>query len=192
MKRLKIDWSKNKPIITKKLNFFGSFFLLISFTIQMFLYNSWDDKTERFNQANRDFTELTRTSLEYQNLYLSLHLQDSITRQKFQTSFIKAAATKYHQGKIISTNLDLFQNEDQVKEFVNNSNQLKDQIHNIDDMNSLYNFVKLADKKIPINQKLKITWMKEMKWKKDTASFIFLTFQILGSIMLVLGYRYQS
>lgn len=192
MNMIKIDWTKSKPTLSKKLNVFGSLFLFLSFTIQMFLYNSWDEKTNQFAQANRDFTEMTRTSLEYQNLYLGLQSQDSLTKKLFQPSFIKAAAEKYRLGKIISTNVDLLSSEEEAKKFVGNTNKLLEYIQQVNDLNTLYAFVQDADKIIPENQKLKAEWMSKMNTKKETASFFFLGFQILGSIMLVFGYRYQN
>nr|WP_294858408.1 hypothetical protein [uncultured Fluviicola sp.] len=191
-KMIKIDWTKSKPTISKKLNVFGSLFLFLSFTIQMFLYNSWDEEIKQFDQANRDFTEMTRTSLEYQNLYLGLQSQDSITKQLYQPSFIKAAAEKYRMGKIISTNVELLGSEKDVKKFVENTNELLANIQQVNDLNTLYAFVQLADAKIPENRKLKAEWMEKMSFKKKIASIFFLAFQILGSIMLVLGFRYQN
>lgn len=192
IKLIKIDWTKSKPTLSKKLNVFGSLFLFLSFTIQMFLYNSWDEKTKQFDQANRDFTEMTRTSLEYQNLYLGLQSQDSLTKNLYQPNFIKAAAEKYRMGKIISTNIDLLGSEENVKKFVDNTNELLAYIQQVTDLNSLYTFVQLADTRIPENRKLKAEWLDKMNTKKQTASFFFLAFQVLGSIMLVLGYRYQN
>lgn len=192
MKFIKIDWSKSNKPLSKKLNVFGSLFLFMSFTIQIFLYNSWDEKTKIFEQANRDFTEMTRTSLEYQNLYLGLQNQDSLTKQKFQPEFIKMAAEKYRIGKILSTNIDLLGDEIEVKKFVNNTNELLGQINNVNDISTLYEFVQLSNNKIPENNKLKSKWMMDMDSKKRKASFFFLTFQILGSILLVLGYRYEE
>ena len=135
---------------------------------------------------------MTRTSLEYQNLYLGLQSQDSLTKHKYQASFIEAAAEKYRMGKIISTNIELLESEEDVKNFVNNTNELKAYIPLVTDLNTLYAFVELAEKKIPENRKLKAEWIKKMNSKKKTASFFFLALQILGSIMLVLGYRYQN
>jgi hypothetical protein len=189
---IKVDWTKSKPTLSKKLNVFGSLFLFLSFTIQMFLYNSWDEKTKQFDQANRDFTEMTRTSLEYQNLYLGLQSQDSLTKHLYQPSFIKAAAEKYRMGKIISTNVELLGSEEKVKKFVDNTNELLAYIQQVTDLTTLYTFVQLADTKIPENQKLKAEWIDKMNSKKKTTSFFFLAFQILGSIMLVLGFRYQN
>ena len=192
MKFIKIDWNKSKPILSKKLNVFGSLFLFLSFTIQMFVYNSWDERTKQFYQASRDYTEMTRASLEYQNLYLGLQSQDSLTKEKFQLAFIKMAAEKYRVGKIISTNVDLFENEQEVKKFINNTNDLLEEIKYVKDFNTFNAFVESANSKIPENIKLKIEWLDKMNSKKKRASFFFLTFQILGSILLVLGYRYQS
>lgn len=192
IKLIKIDWTKSNPTLSKKLNVFGSLFLFLSFTIQMFLYNSWDEKTKQFDQANRDFTEMTRTSLEYQNLYLGLQSQDSLTKNLYQPSFIKAAAEKYRMGKIISTNIELLGSEENVKKFIGNTNELLAYIQQVTDLNTLYAFVQLADTKIPENLKLEAEWMDKMNSKKKTASFFFLAFQVLGSIMLVLGYRYQN
>ena len=192
IKLIKIDWTKSKPTLSKKLNVFGSLFLFLSFTIQMFLYNSWDEKTKQFDQANRDFTEMTRTSLEYQNLYLGLQSQDSLTKNLYQSSFIKAAAEKYRMGKIISTNVELLGREENVKKFVVNTNELLAYIQQVTDLNTLYAFMQLADTKIPENRKLKAEWMDKMNSNKKTGSFFFLAFQVLGSIMLVLGYRYQN
>ncbi|RTY78578.1 hypothetical protein EKL97_13875 [Flavobacterium sp. LS1P28] len=174
------------------MNVFGSLLLFLSFTIQMFLYNSWDEKTKQFDQANRDFTEMTRTSLEYQNLYLGLKSQDSLTMHLYQPTFIKAAAEKYRMGKIISTNIELLGSVEEVKKFVDNTNELLAYIQHVTDLNTLYAFVQLADTKIPENRKLKAKWMDKMNTKKKTASFFFLALQILGSIMLVLGFRYQN
>ena len=192
MKFIKIDWKKSKPTLSKKLNVFGSLFLFLSFTIQMFVYNSWDEKTKQFEQASRDYTEMTRASLEYQNLYLGLQNQDSLTKEKFQPAFIKMAAEKYRIGKIISTNIDLFENEQEVKKFINNTNDLLEEIKYVKDFNTLNTFVQSANSKTPENVKLKTEWLNKMNSKKKRASFFFLTFQILGSILLVLGYRYQS
>ncbi|WP_231424963.1 hypothetical protein [Pedobacter sp. Leaf250] len=191
-KLIKIDWTKNKPTLSKKLNVFGSLLLFLSFTIQMFLYNTWDEKIKQFDQANRDFTEMTRTSLEYQNLYLGLQSQDSLTKQLYQANFIKAAAEKYRMGKIISTNAELVGSKEDAKKFVDNTNVLLASIQQVTDLNTLYAFVQIADAKIPENRKLKAEWMDKMNFKKKTASFFFLAFQILGSIMLVLGFRYQN
>lgn len=191
-KFIKIEWTKSKATLSKKLNVFGSLFLFLSFTIQIFLYNTWDEKTKQFVQAKRDFTEMTRASLEYQNLYLGLQSQDSLTKHLYQASFIKAAAEKYRMGKIISTNIELLESEEDVKKFVDNTNELLAYIPQVTDLNTLYAFVELADKKIPENRKLKAEWMDKMNSKKKTASFFFLAFQILGSIMLVLGFRYQN
>lgn len=192
MKFIKIDWNKSKPTLSKKLNVFGSLLLFLSFTIQMFVYNSWDEKTKQFDQASRDYTEMTRASLEYQSLYLGLQSQDSLTKEKFQPAFIKMAAEKYRVGKIVSTNVDLFENEQEVKKFINNTNDLLEEIKYVKDFNTLNAFVQSANSKIPENVKLKTEWSNKMNSKKKKASFLFLTFQILGSILLVLGYRYQS
>lgn len=192
IKLIKIDWTKSKPTLSKKLNVFGSLSLFLSFTIQIFLYNSWDEKTKQFDQANRDFTELTRTSLEYQNLYLGLESQDSLTKNLYQTSFIQAAAEKYRMGKIISTNVELLESEENVKKFVYNTNELLAYVQQVKDFNTLYAFVQVADSKIPENRALKAEWLDKMNSKKKTASFFFLAFQILGLILLVLGFRYQK
>lgn len=189
---IKIDWTKSNPTLSKKLNVFGTLFLFLSFTIQMFLYNTWDEKIKQFDQANRDFTEMTRASLEYQNLYLGLQSQDSLTKHLYQADFIKAAAEKYRIGKIISTNVELFGSKEDVKKFVDNTNALLASIQQVTDLNTLYAFVRIADTKIPENRQLKAEWIDKINSKKEKASFFFLAFQILGSIMLVLGFRYQN
>ena len=115
-----------------------------------------------------------------------------MSKLQFQSIFIKAAAEKYRLGKIISTNDELLENEQEVKKFVHNTNELLAYIQEVNDLNTLYAFVQVADTKIPENLKLKAEWMDKMNSKKKTASFFFLSFQILGSIMLVLGFRYQN
>ena len=188
----KFNWELSSPTLSKQFKVFGSLCLLLSFSIQSFYYNSWEQQISEFEQANRDFTEMTRTSLEYQNLYLALQNQDSLTKEIYQPLFIKAAAEKYRLGKIISTKTDILNNEKEVKQFVDNSNALLSYISQIDDFNSLYAFVQEADQKLPENRKLKTDWFLETYNKKKNASRIFLIFQILGSIMIVFGYRYQK
>lgn len=191
-KKQPFDWTSGNSILSKKLNVFGSLFLFLSFTIQTFLFNSWDEKIKIIEQDNRDYTELTRTSLEYQNLYLGLENQGETLKDKFQPVFIKAAAEKYRLGKIISTNVDLFGSKSETQQFVTSTNELLHATNEVNDLNSLYKFVQYAELKIPENQALKTNWIKNMRRKKEIASAIFLTFQIIGSLMLVFGFRYQN
>lgn len=187
----KIDWNKKNIILSKKLTVFGSLLLILSFVVQNFFFNKWDDKLNAFEQANRDYSEMTRSSLEYQNLYLSLDSQSDSVKKVLKPAFIKAAAEKYRVGKMVSTNLDLLENESEANKFVENTNELLMLINQVNDMPTLYNFVKEVEVKLPENKNLKTQWLNKMNNKKENASYIFAILQITGSIMIAIGFRYQ-
>ncbi|GIM50661.1 hypothetical protein [Capnocytophaga stomatis] len=177
-----------KSLKSNFLNFFGSIFLLFSFIIQNFLFNKWDEQLNSFLKANEQFTELTTISLKYQSLYLLLENQDESIKNKFQPVFIYAAAEKYRLGKIISTNLNLFANESEKKEFAQITNDLLKQTYSVKNLNTLYDFVSYVDSKIPQNIEVNKNWMSKLNRKKKVASVIFLGFQIVGSIMIAFAY----
>lgn len=187
----KINWSTKNVILSKKLSVFGTLLLLLAFIVQTFLYNQWDNKVKIVEQAFRDYTEFTRTSLEYQNLYLGLEAQNDTLKFIFQPIFIKAAAEKYRLGRIISTNLDLFNNETDVRNFINNTNKLLLLINQVTDLNSLYQFVNEVEKLLPENRKIQMEWLDKMNTKKEIASLVFASLQLIGTIMIALGFKYQ-
>jgi hypothetical protein len=187
----KFNWSKQNTILSKKLTVAGSLILLLAFIIQTFMYNNWNEKVKLFEQANRDYTEMTRSSLEYQNLFLGLESQNDSIKEIFKPMFIKAAAEKYRLGKIISSNPDLFNNEKELNQFISNTNKLLLLINEVKDLKTLYQFVGVAERYIPENQKLKTDWMNDMNRKKEIASYLFILFQLTGAVLVALGFKYQ-
>lgn len=186
-----INWSKQNKVLSKKLSFYGSLLLLLAFIVQTFMFNKWNDKVRLFEQASRDYTEMTRSSLEYQNLFLGLEMQNDSIKKVFQSAFIKAAAEKYRLGKIISTNIELFNTEKEIKQFIENTNKLLSVINEVKDFETLYQFVRMTEQYLPENQKLKSEWMNKMDKKKELASYLFILLQFAGAIMIAYGFRYQ-
>jgi len=190
--KIKIDWLKQNAILSKKLNVFGSLLLIISFIVQTYFYNKWNDQILTFEQANRNYTEMTRTSLEYQNLYLGLNsYKEKEVKETLQHLFVQAAAEKYRLGRIMSTNVELIKDSIEAKKFIDSTNALLLSIDKINDMRSLYVFVNDTENKIPSKIEENKDWLIHMNNKKETASYIFIGLQLIGSIMIALGFRYQ-
>lgn len=191
LKFFRIDFSKEEPVLSKKLMFFGSFFLVISFVIQNFSYQKWDSEIDSINQANRDYSDIIRSALLYEILYFNVNTPDTILLENAQSQYIKTAAEKIRLGKIIAYNTDSLGTPELNKKFIDNTNLLLAANQNVTDFSSFINYINMVNSVIPENRSEKANRITKLNSKKERASFWFLIMQILGSLLLIIGIRYQ-
>ncbi|MCC6458856.1 MAG: hypothetical protein IT260_00195 [Saprospiraceae bacterium] len=186
-----VNFKTKNPVLSKKLTIAGSLLVLGAFIVQTFLYDKWKDNIDAYSQANRDFSEFTRTSLLYQNLYFNINAEDTLVIRQSKQLFMRAAAEKYRLGRIISTNIDLVDTDLERNKFIANSNTVLKEVYKVVDYESLMRFIPIADSLLPGNLKLNDEWLKAQHKKKEIASLVFLSLQIIGSLLLALGLKYQ-
>ena len=190
--KFKINWENNNPILSKQLRFWGTIIILFSFIIQNLYFNKWDKELKNLEQSQRDYTDLTKSSLEYQSLFLNLPNDTSSINQLLKISFIKQAASKYRLGKMISYNVDHLKNEKDAENYVNITNELLSEIKNVTDMPTLYEFVYKTNKLLPDNLEEYYTSFLERSKKRSYSNYLFVILQIVVSIILALGIMYQK
>jgi len=127
----------------------------------------------------------------YEILYFNVDTPDTILLANAQSQYIKTAAEKVRLGKIIAYNTDSLGTPEQNKKFIDNTNFLLKANQSVTDFSSFINYVNMVNSVIPENRSEKANRVIELNSKKERASFWFLIMQVLGSILLIIGIRYQ-
>jgi hypothetical protein len=174
-------------MMSRNLCLLGVLLTGLAFTAQQYFNQKWSSEIKTFEEANRDYTELSRASLAYQNLFIGLDSKTDSVSTNLKQIFIKAAADKYRTGKMISTHTEQLGTKTELAALAKKNNELSELISEVTDLNSLYGFVVVTNQTYPESKDQNGNWLEVKQAKKDQFSLIFAISQAIGAILLAFG-----
>ena len=90
--------SKSKSL---RLKVIGGGLLLLSFIVQNFIYDYWDKKSDEYISANKDFSDMSRSSMLYLNLFFNTKLDNDTIETTVKRQYINMAAQKQALGQSV-------------------------------------------------------------------------------------------
>lgn len=171
----------------KAVKLFGGAILLLSFIVQNFLYDSWNQKSEDYYNSNKDFSDMSRSSLLYLNLYFNTKLDDDSVEQVVKYQYINAAAQKAALGQVVNI---LARDTDKVTK-INLTNSLLQKAKSVNDFDSFLNFNKYASEIDKYSLQDNIAFVNKVTQKREMYRWIFLSAYILGTGLLLFGLKYE-
>jgi hypothetical protein len=178
---------KTKPLL---LRFIGSGLLLLSFIFQNFIYDYWDKKADGYILAHRDFSDMNRTSLSYLNLFFNTNLENDSLETVIKSQYILMAARKQAQGQCMDIigreNIEKQKRINICNSIIQNSTKVHDYDTYLDFL--LYINNSYADANINFTD---INFVEKLNHTRTTARWLFLISFVLGSLILLLGIKYE-
>lgn len=164
----------------------GGALLLLSFVVQNYSYDIWNTRLTEYMNANRDYAAMQRSALLYQNLYFSLQPSDSIA-QTSRASAIQNAA----KHDMISRMILHEANEDGVDEHGKILDEIRNEMNFVKDYHSYLSYLQKARGIDEFSLKEEEAQVKrDGEWKTIYRN-IFLVTYVIGSVLLLLGFRYE-
>lgn len=182
-KQTTID-KKTKAILFKTI---GSGLILFSFIIQNFTYDYWNTKIDEYYKINKDFSDMSRSSLLYLNLYYNAKIEDDTLNSKIKEQYINMAAQKSalgHTLDILTKNLDEKQKTKKINSIVQSAKE-------VNNFNSYTKYLKYSNEVNPYSEKDSLNEIKKLNDWRDATRWVFLILYIFGSFLLLFGIIYE-
>ena len=166
---------------------FGGGLLLFSFIVQNYSYDIWNTRLEDFTNANRDYAAMHRGSMLYQNLYFNLNIPDTTLSSQVRSTLIRNAAEKDAMGRM------LLMEAENVEEAHSKAIQdkIKSEIEKVKDYPSFLTYLEKAREIEQFDLREEDAQIHRDREWKDKCRDIFLFSYIVGSIILLIGFRYE-
>lgn len=169
----------------------GGTLLLLSYVCQNYIYDYWDGKEKSISQSMTQRAIVDRGAELYHVLYYVANNSDeSLTKEQFKdlrTQFIRQAAIKNSYGisnEIFTSNLTVDKKSELASYIGSEAAKVNDNL----------TFSKYILNSIDLQKNTERTYQVLMKVQaeRDFARTIFLSLNILGSILLLLGLLFEK
>lgn len=170
-----------------KLKMFGTGLLLISFIVQNFFYGKWNKQSEDYLAVNRDYSDMSRSALLYLNLYYNTKAENPEIEKELKKQYIHAAAEKYTQGQITEITFRDIEKQEKLKLIA----QLQMKSESVTDLASFLEYNAYCSEVNRFDIKGNVERVKSIGNKKDFYQNFFLLANIIGTIILLLGIKYE-
>lgn len=165
----------------------GGGLLLLSFIVQNYAYDYWDKEAEEYYNSNKDFSDMSRSSLLYLNLYFSSNVPDKALDSIVKGQYINMAAQKAALGQTVEiTTRDMDKQE--KLDLCNALLQKAKTVKTFEDYLGYINFSRTSDTytlKDSVDRVDRIN-----KWRNASRWGFLLTY-IIGSAILLFGFKYE-
>lgn len=172
---------------SKLLKAVGGGLLLLSFAVQNFVYDYWDNKSENYYNANRDFSSMSRSSLLYQNLYFNVQTGDDSLTSLLRRQYINMAAQKAALGQtveITARNID-------KQEKIDLANSLLQKANGVYDLNSFIDYISFSRTHDSYSVVDNISEVEQINIWRNSSRWIFLCLYIIASLILLLSIKFE-
>jgi hypothetical protein len=175
---------RRKPL---KLEVIGGVLLLLSFTLQNYLYDHYDEQEKEIRQGMTNRIIIDKGSNIYENLYFSANSCNGKYSDKavenYRKQFIQQAAIKNSYGLSFQVNFAESLSKEK-KDSV--SKQLEQLAIGVTDIDSFSHYIASSD---TIMQKIEspVVVLSRITTKRTFVRHVFLILNILGSIVLIYG-----
>jgi hypothetical protein len=166
---------------------FGGGLLLFSFIVQNYSYDIWNTRLEDFSNANRDYAAMHRSSMLYQNLYFNVYIPDTTLNSQVKTTLIRNAAEKDAIGRMILLEADNEQKAHSKELYA----RIKGDIEKVIDYDSFLAYLQKAKEIEQFDLKEEDAQIHRDRALKEPCRNVFLLSYVLGSIILLAGFRYE-
>ena len=181
---IKIDKAKKKARILKVI---GGSLLLLSFIVQNFAYDYWDKELDEYYNSNRDFSDMSRSSMLYLNLYFTAKLENEPLESIVKKQYINMAAQKYALGKTVEITTRDMEKQDKI----DLCNSLLQKTKTVTDFQTYLDYINFVGQADPYDINDSIARVEKINDKRDKFRWFFLVAYSLGSILLVFGLKYE-
>jgi lysyl-tRNA synthetase class I len=165
----------------------GGGLLLFSFIVQNYSYDIWNTRLEDFTNANRDYAAMHRSSMLYQNLYFNVKIPDTTFSSQVKTALIRNAAEKDAVGRLILLEADNVQKAHSKDLY----ERIKADIENVKDYASFLVYLQKAKEIEQFDLREEDEQIHRDRDLKEKCRNVFLLSYVIGSIVLLAGFRYE-
>lgn len=165
----------------------GGGLLLFSFIVQNYYYDIWNTRLEDFTNANRDYAAMHRSSMLYQNLYFNVILPDSNLGRQVKGTLIQNAAEKDAIGRMLLLEVDNEQKAHSAELY----KKVKAEIEKVKDYPSFLAYLQKATEIQQFDLREEDEQIHRDRNSKNKCRNIFLLTYIVGTIVLLVGFRYE-
>ncbi|PQJ08768.1 hypothetical protein CJD36_022475 [Flavipsychrobacter stenotrophus] len=166
----------------------GTAIILFSWIVQNYSFDSWDSKSKDYMESARDFSDMTRSSLLYENLYYVVNgSDDSMMKSALKREYIHQAAMKYVGGLTVSTVNRPLDTEDKQRLI----DSLKGLASNVYDFDAFNNYILEADRLIGDTRKEAEEQVKEIKFWRTLFKNVYLLLYLVGTGVLIWGMKHE-
>jgi hypothetical protein len=165
----------------------GGGLLLFSFIVQNYYYDIWNTRLEDFTNANRDYAAMHRSSMLYQNLYFNVNIPDSSLDRQVKGTLIQNAAEKDAIGRMLLLEVDNAQKAHSGELYT----KVKAEIEKVKDYPSFLAYLEKAKEIQQFDLRQEDAQIHRDRDWKDKCRNIFLLTYIIGTVILLIGFRYE-
>jgi hypothetical protein len=177
----------NINIKSRWLKVVGGGLLLLSFIVQNFIYDYWDKEADEYYNSNRDFSDMSRSSLLYLNLYFNTHLPDSNLEAIVKAQYINMAAQKAALGQTV----EIITRDTDKQARIDLCNALLQKSNSVADFNGYLDYIKFASQTDTYNLSDSQKRVERINTNRESFRYVFLIAYIIGSILLLVGIKYE-